>query len=794
MACCLVFGSARGAEADWQEQTLEIVIDDVSYGASWVCLPARDLKAPRYFLGRDFFQRVSLPPLETVLPAGVTQGCRSQDYAEAQGASFTYEALNARLVGRLEQGVALGLTRVEPDALAAPPAFEPTTHAALFNYSAYSARSAASPISVFDLGTQIFTDWGQVALGRQYTRQGGKTTAQWTNLLLRRDFFEQRLSLVVGRQSGYGYGYGAAYGLDLGATEFDGVTLTRRDTDDYDQRPGVLPSIRGFMPQPGTVAVRQSNRVVRVLNLPAGAFEFADPALSTSVPADLELRGEGGELLERVQVLVRGGLNLLQPGRTEWSVGMGRERTLVGTGDSDPASGLGLNASVRHGVSASWMVEAAMRLSRQQGNGAGISVVRDLTGWGSVSLGVTMQREVAQGLAGWRPTLVAGYRIDRQGYSLDYRARYDGSRANEGARSSRWEHAGSAGASFSLGPGEFRGSLNLQHVPYTSPNSGTAGSAWSGSLAGSYNWRLFNRVPIQVYITRTWSGLGATPLTQVGATITLSTRIGPGHLMSQARLEPSRSTLRETYTVPLDEGISASLSTSLPNASDANATVTWDHPSTQGWASVNHGRDSWSGSVAARGAVAYFDGQFLPARHAGLDSSLAIVKLSELPGVAVVPVGSNRVLARANGEGYVALTDIEPRTALNYAVHGEEVPEGMKLPRSLISGALRRWSASVVEPRVRHVMPGSLRLVDERGIPLKSGSLIASDLSEETNVLTVVDDEGGVFIDDVEGFPQRFYAFLAPDYGRVCQLGLPEDRTLLSAASDSPLTLTCQAR
>ena len=194
-----------------------------------------------------------------------------------------------------------------------------------------------------------------------------------------------------------------------------------------------------------------------------------------------------------------------------------------------------------------------------------------------------------------------------------------------------------------------------------------------------------------------------------------------------------------------------------------------------------------------RAAHAIHDGQFMQARNADAESSLAIVKLPELPNVALVTGGSARALARTNSEGYAALTGVEARAALNYTVHGEELPEGVRLPASLVSGSLRRWSASVVEPHVRYITAGSIRLVDPAGAPIAVGALIASNLSEETQVLALVDEQGAVFIDDIEGFPQRFYVFMAPDYGRTCLLTLPEDRAVL-ADTAQPLTMMCDAR
>lgn len=786
---------AHAATTAWQEQPLEVVIDDVSYGGVWVCLPTPTQDGGVVLLERDFFQRVALTSNPHDLPEGAAQGCAGQAYVQPVGVAFKHDALNARLVGRLDAGTAFGVTRVEPTVADAPPKFEPTTNAALLNYSAYSTHSSFGNIAILDLGAQVFTGWGQLVAGGQYTQRMGESSVQWSNLLLRRDFFEQRMSLAIGRQTSVGLGSV----LDIGATEFDGVVLSRRDTDDFDRTPAVLPMLRGYMPQPGTVTIRQSQRLVRVLKLPAGPFEVTDQALMAHMPAELELRGEGGELIEQVQVFVSGGLNLLQPGRTEWRVGVGRER-LVGFLDtsnrSSSPSRVGLTASVRHGLSEVVTLEASARSSGYLGDAVGVAMVRELGAWGGMSMGVAMESESPERQSKLRPSVVLGYRISREGFSLDYRVRRNASSwASRESGGSGWEHAGSAGVTLPVGPGEFRGTLNAQSTPARSWSTLSPGGTtnWSGSVSGSYHWRMWGRVPVHAYVARTWSGLSGGPQTQVGIGFTLSTQFGPGHLTSQGWLESRRSSLRETYTIPVAEGVSASLNATVAREPDAGAALTWDRYNTQGWATVNHGSSGWSGSISARGAVAIHDGKFMQARPADAESSLAIIKLPELPNVALVTGGSTRTLARTNSNGYAALSGIEHRTALNYTVHGEEIPEGVRLPPSLVSGSLRRWSASVVEPRLRHVVAGSMRLVDTDGTPIAAGALIASNLSEETQVLALVDEQGAVFIDDIEGFPQRFYVFLAPDYGRTCLLTLPEDRSALATPAQ-PLTLRCDAR
>lgn len=780
----------------WQEQALEVVIDGVSYGGGWVCLPPPGASAGVFLLEQDFFQRVALSPNASNLPEGATQGCKAQAYAQAVGVVFHHDALNARLVGRIEAGMALGVTRVEPTVAAAPPRFEPTTKAALLNYSAYSTRSGSGTVSILDLGAQAFTDWGQVVVGGQYTQRLGQASVQWSNLLIRRDFFEQRMSLAFGRQTSIGLGNV----LNMGAIEFDGVVLSRRDTDDFDRTPSVQPLLRGYMPQPGTVTIRQSQRLIRVLKLPAGPFEFADPALSIHTPAELELRGEGGELIEQTQVDVSGGPDLLQPGRTEWRVGLGRERLPGLAGASTTPFSVphraGLTASMRHGLSEVLTVEGSARESGYLGRAWGVAMVRALGGWGAMSLGVAVESESTERRSKMRPTVAMGYRLSREGMFLDYRLRRDASGwATSGGRAPGWEHAGAAGVNFPWGPGEFRGSFNLQSAQTFEGGiaSSTRATRWSGAVSGSYHWRMLGRVPVYAYASRVWSGLNGTAQNQVGIGFTVSMQLGPGYLTSQGRLESRHLSLRETYTVPLADGVSAGLDANVARTPDAGATLTWDRYSSQGWATLRQGARGWAGSAAMRGAVVFHDGQFMLARHADAESSLAIVKMPELPDVALVTGGSDWTLARTNGNGYAALTGIEHRAALNYTVRGEQVPEGVRLPPSLVPGSLRRWSASVVEPRVRHITAGAVRLVDAGGVPIAAGALIASNLSEETQVMALVDEQGAVFIDDIEGFPPRFYVFLAPDFGRTCELTLPEDRTALAGAAPA-LTLVCDAR
>lgn len=606
----------------------------------------------------------------------------------------------------------------------------------------------------------------------------GLMTAVLTQAAYRRNWFDRRLSLAIGRTALQPRGL-------LGGNIFDGIGLSKDNLDNLgDIRTVRSRNISGYTPLPGVLTYRIGNTVLKQVPIQAGAYSI-DPALFAGLPGGgkIEIVGVDGRVTGLdLPMLQTRSVALYKAGTYDFSLQAGRIRSASG---SYVAS---LYGGSRYGITDGLTVE-----------GAGIFDPHSVTLDGAVdwllpkNFGVagvdaafqTRQRNRSIAVAdqtktGW--TLTAYYEKDigTARFSVDYLRNhgggviaggytgYTGSNAIS-STSSNLVAGGlyglSAEALFGSTIGEdirvqasmrlfktgITGTLRLISTSYAGQPDRTrfAEIQLSGGLGRFGNWGTYlhdgrngngqDEFSANVYWQKS---LGRRTL----ATLSYETSQVGG-----ARVEPDRYavSLSGTTDTRWDQGSTYQVTVDQ----EGRGSVSYDRQFAAMDVSASIYRDAQqgvTGQVNARGSLVFADGHLTPGQT--LSDAVVVVKAPQLRDADVF-IGHNTLpRTRTDSAGYAVLSHLQQYKP-NYAlVSDKDAPLGLEVPDEILSGTVHPFRGYIVTVATHMAHPARLFLslpvdpkatqvwadVNGEQIPVEAdGSLYLNDLSKQKQAISL---------------------------------------------------------
>ena len=617
--------------------------------------------------------------------------------------------------------------------------------------------------NAFDLGAVIsHAASGSGSLGSTWNDlfsigQGGDTTLIVTDAAYRRNWFDQRLSLAIGRTSMRQRGY-------LSGSLIDGLSLTR---DNFDNQGNVRSSfsrqITGYNPTAGVLTYRLGGTVLKQIPLPAGPYNI-DPAIFASLPqgGQIEIAGFDGRVTplnlpigsSRVQAMFK-------PGTWDGNVELGRMMT---AGGGHVAA---LDLGGRYGISDAATVEAALTATPHSialNAGADMRLPYDL---GVIGINGAWQRRqlnpafdlAAQSHDGWA---VGGYyerRFGKVTLGADYQryggggiiaGGYDGIRTD----AALWTYSGAPllgsllrediqlyidGPLFKTG---VSGSLRLRSTSYVGQPEATryAEVQVNGGLGRWGNWGLFGRAGENGYGASTLSGnvYWSIPLGgRSRATLAYQTDRQDGESISPDRYSLSingstgdRWSQADTYNLTVDNLGYGTAQYSREFSNLSTSVSAFRSPD----AGVN-------GTLMARGSVAFVDGHAVLGK--ATNDSIVVLKAQTLPYEDVYLGGYSKPVTRTDAQGYAILPNPLVYRPNSARVNDANVPLGLIVPDNVMPGTVHPYRGYVVPVKTQQLAPARLYPM------LPADALEAGPYAEINGTQVPVEPDGSFYVEDL---------------------------------------------
>lgn len=521
------------------------------------------------------------------------------------------------------------------------------------------------------------------------------------SFVFRREWFEERLRVSVGRTSGIGRGL-------MGGERFDGISLERFNSDDVGSVPtaGRRP-ITGFATGAGVIQYRVGDKVYKQLPVREGKYDISSEFLS-DVPQGgrLEFVGLDGVARElSIPTDLSVSYAFYRPGDFSFNVQLGGLKTPQGHipyGNLGGRYGLLRDLTLDLGVSAT---DRAFALG-------GSFSLRLPSILGAVSVAGATSRGWGKNPGPFASTIDANYfnRFGSVSFDVSHRQYFNG-----GYRGLGIEQAAVYSSSITQ---TTRAAVGLP-VPF--PGSDISLRVVAERSIYS-NADLDNR-SIQVDLSRSLGKLGSASLLgrygrdQFGKTyssamlnwvVPLGGRNGFSVNLDTSKSEGGARENRYGATFWGSMGGSYGMGGNYQVSIDQDARISADGAYRTRFGNFNASlsREAGSrlfGNMGVRGALVMAGGGLIMTRP--IADSLLVVRGKELAGSELFVPPDMEGRTRFNGAGYAVITDLPSYRRINLAFDESGLPLGTEISQETLSGSLRPYRAYVVDVPVKRLQP-----------------------------------------------------------------------------------------
>lgn len=585
-----------------------------------------------------------------------------------------------------------------------------------------------------------------------FTGTNQRSYVKVTHFAYRREWFEKRLRLTVGRDQIEPRGLLNLFG------NVDGVSLRRFNSDNQGNliTAGARP-IDGFAPGPGILQYRVGDKIYGQLPIASGRFEIGRDFISQFPRGgELELVGLDGvarpiDYVENEALT----LEIFGKGTYEYDLQLGRTSGYIGHAPL-------LSANGRYGLSSDVTVGGGI-ISTDKAGSVGVDISARFPGaWGAIGVAAVVGKKWDGADQRTKASLQAQYfnRFGPVSVDLYHKQQFGG-----GAESTflqdvtpsrfRLEQTSRVGLGFKL-PGGFSSRFKAERFRYNNISTESRavsldigknfGKYGSGYLTGRIGKDQSGVVSKSVFLNWTAS-LG----NRHGATISAGvSESGNANSNSNYRLSVFGSSgatteLGQQYDVSIDQDkrIAGNFGAQTP-IGDFRLSA------------VRESGDLWSGSVNARGSVVLAGKDILLGRS--IDSTVLVVRSPEIPGAKIFVKGYVDTRTELDGDGSALIPSLQPYRQTSFRADDKKLPLGMTLEKNNISGSVRPYRGYIVDIRARKSDPvrlfpllpdaalvGGYIMFDDKYAPVEQdGSIYVEDLGAVKNgLLTVLWADGG---------------------------------------------------
>lgn len=601
----------------------------------------------------------------------------------------------------------------------------------------------------------------------QSDAQGGSgVSSEITSFAYKREWFEKRLRLSVGRNS--------TNNPLTNGMKFDGLELTRFNSDNQGYTEVPPASIAsGYLSSPGVALYRVGGKVLREIPIPAGPYSI-DPSIFSSLPSggEIEIEQLNGETQShKIAVASVRPIRLYKKSAYDWSMQIGEIRedtkktpaSTVGgafglTNETTIGGWLGITGKGQKAVLelnstfplASTVFNHKSTFNRRKDDGTGLGGT-SVQNTGFVAIGST--------------AFSAGvdYLTRDKGY-YKYDPYYIGP-VYDDLRSSV------AGfLSWKLTNTGFRSFLRVSKIVSGEPGSSTnninfgfTGPAWGGS---TWNVNLFSS-----------KSDGSRRDNSVFAALTIPLQGGVAFTTQFQKPDKSKAYISETLSGQISGDTFSKGSYSLMGGSDGtiSASASIDNPSIGVSASMFSTKSNGSAAnLSARGGAVIVDDAILPARYIG--DSFLILRSKDLIGESVFVNGEATPATKFDSDGYAVVTNGLMKYRKNSVrVSEENTPLGMVVEDDVFNGkAIRPNSSYEKVVNTRFVKPVRLYLNIPKRARELGGTFVIGPYSAP------LEKDASIYIEDLDAITERWGRFEWRDATQhVCSIDMHDLRSAI---------------
>ncbi|WP_206859069.1 fimbria/pilus outer membrane usher protein [Lysobacter changpingensis] len=521
------------------------------------------------------------------------------------------------------------------------------------------------------------------------------------------------------------------------AIHMGGASLSRN----FDVRPDLitfpLPVLGGDAVVPTMVDLYVNGLRQFTGNATGGPFVIASPpALTGAGVATVVFQDAQGRQVTLSRPLYLD-TRLLGDGLTDYSVEVGYPRRNYGSRSFDYAGDPAANASLRHGISDRFTLEAHTELTRGLTN-LGVGGLLELGGAGVLNASATGSGGDGQHGMQWG----LGYQYQSPRFNIDLQAlRADGGYRDLGSVKGVTVPQRQAHASLGIPIGQ-RHSITFT---YTRQEASDLGGSRIVSMG--YSGTFGQRLSVFASAFRDVDVADSAGL-YIGASLSLERRVSVSSSFSRYG-EARTATIAANRSMDYDAGGFAWNAT-LDGGNDGyrHGSGRLDYRGRYGEASLTleHAtRDDFTydnASLYATGALVWMDGDLMATRT--VYDAFALVDTNGLPDVPVLR--ENRIAGTTNDEGHLLIPDLLSWQGNRLAIRSEDLPPEVRVDADRLDIAPRALSGALASFPMGRYTGATVVLVDGTGRPLPVGTAVTVVATGEVQT---VGYDGQVFLPDM---------------------------------------------
>ncbi|MCW2387187.1 outer membrane usher protein FimD/PapC [Sphingobium sp. B11D3B] len=614
--------------------------------------------------------------------------------------------------------------------------------------------------NAFDLGAVIShttapsTNFFPGYSGELLTWGSGDTRLLITDAAYRRNWFDKRLSLAIGRTSMRQRGY-------LSGSLFDGVGLARENLDNQGfVRSSLSQQITGYNQSAGVLSYRLGNQVLKQVPLAAGPYSI-DPSLFAGLPqgGQIEITGYDGRVTAlNLPLTIQRFQPMFKAGTWDGNIEFGRMRTAGG------GYVAALNLGGRYGVSNDLTVETATTATPHSialNASADIRLPYDLgvmgfSGawqWRRLNPYLSRDQEDSQG---WSLGAYYERRVGKLTVGGDYQhygnggiiaGGYDGLRGSYaniglmtlGALVREDAQVYVNGPLFSTG---ISGTLRLRSTSYVAQPQAMryAEAQIYGGLGRWGNWGIFGRAGEDSYGRDTLSGNIFWSIS-LGGRNTASLSYQTDRVDGQS-LSPDRYALTVNGSTKSHWNQSNIYSLMVDNLGYGTASYSREFSNLS--ASINAFRSpdtGVNGNAAARGSVTFVDGRVILGK--ATNDTMLVVKAPTLPDEDVYLGGFGQPVTSTDGAGYAVIPNPLIYRPNPVRVNDANAPLGLEVPDNAVPGTVHPYRGYLVDVKTRTLVPARIFPI------LPPDALEAGPYADIEGVNVPIEPDGSFYVEDL---------------------------------------------
>jgi len=517
----------------------------------------------------------------------------------------------------------------------------------------------------------------------------------------RREWFEERLRVSVGRTSGTGHGL-------VGGQQFDGISLTRFNSDDVGSVPTVgRRPISGFAQGEGVIQYRVGDKVYKQMPVRQGKYELSSDFLN-DVPQGgrLEFVGLDGVARElSIPTDLSVSYAFYRPGDYSFDIQLGGMRTPNG---HVPYANLG----GRYGLLRDLTIDLGASATDKAFAVGGSLSMRLPSILGAVSLAGATSRAMGRGAGPFASTIDVNYanRFGSASFDVSHRQYFNG-----GYRGLGIEQASAFSSKITQ---TTRASVGLP-VPFPGNDISLRVVAERSVYADASS----DSRSIQVDISRSLGKLGSGSLLsrfgrdQYGKSyssmmfnwvVPFGGRNGISLNLNSSKSAGAARDNRYGATFWGSAGGSYGMGGNYQISIDQDQRITADGAfrTRYGNFSASMTREAGEnpfGNVGMRGALVLAGGGLIMTRS--IADSLLVVRAKELAGSELFVPPDMEGRTRFNGAGYAVITDLPAYRRIGLSFDESGLPLGAEISVDQLSGSLRPYRGYLVDVPVKRLQP-----------------------------------------------------------------------------------------